>query len=375
MSRFSCVLAVTALLSGSAACSGESSDEPSETVPLPPPRELGGGDAARIVVVAGSEIGLRRPRDLDFDPRRPGDLWVVNDGDNSVVILHGIGTAQVSAERRRDVAANHFMDHPSSIAFGADETSFGIPGTFATCGESRNGHAHEVALDFMGPVLWSSDPSIFARKNPEGLGSHLDMLHVSPLCMGIAHERDNVYWAVSGLTGAIVRYDFGVDHDVGQDDHSDGAAWEYVEGRIDYQPGVPAHLAWDASTSSVWVADPAGGRVARLDATSAKVGAALRAMEPMREYVRMDGAELVDVVPASSGSLVTPSGIALRGELVYVSDDATSRIIAFTRKGEPVASLDTGLPAGSLAGIAFAPDGKLWFVDMAGSRVLYVDPL
>jgi sugar lactone lactonase YvrE len=36
--------------------------------------------------------------------------------------------------------------------------------------------------------------------------------------------------------------------------------------------------------------------------------------------------------------------------------------------------LDTGLPAGSLSGMAFGPDKKLYFVDVLGGRVLRVDP-
>jgi hypothetical protein len=148
----------------------------------------------------------------------------------SVVIVHGATGDAPNPERRLDRAAPHFLHRPTSIAFGADATSFGSVGTFGTCGESRNENGIEGGEDFMGPVLWSSDLEIFAKKDPAGLGSHLDMLHNSPLCMGIAHETANVYWTMSGKSNAIVKYDFGVDHNVGMDDHSDGASLEYVRG-------------------------------------------------------------------------------------------------------------------------------------------------
>lgn len=68
------------------------------------------------------------------------------------------------------------------------------------------------------------------------------------------------------------------------------------------------------------------------------------------------------------------SGIEVRGDLIYVSDNASGRISAFTKAGERVNWLDTDLPAGSLAGITFGPDDKLYFVDMLGDRVYRIDP-
>ena len=48
--------------------------------------------------------------------------------------------------------------------------------------------------------------------------THYDMLHESPLCMGIAHDPEvatpfgNVYWAFDGLNGTLMRYDFQEPH-------------------------------------------------------------------------------------------------------------------------------------------------------------------
>jgi len=72
--------------------------------------------------------------------------------------------------------------------------------------------------------------------------------------------------------------------------------------------------------------------------------------------------------------LERPSGLALWNGHLYVADNANGRISAFTLDGERANYLDTGLDAGALSGLAFGPDGKLYFVDMQTNRVLRIDP-
>jgi sugar lactone lactonase YvrE len=84
------------------------------------------------------------------------------------------------------------------------------------------------------------------------------------------------------------------------------------------------------------------------------------------------GTELREVVPA--GVLQRPSGIELRGDALFVTEDATSRFHAFDLEGTELASLDTTLPPGSLAGFDFGPDGNIYFVDMIGQRLLRIEP-
>jgi hypothetical protein len=344
---------------------------PTATTVIAP--ELGRDGKAQLLELIDSSTGLKRPRDLAFNPRTPDQLWIVNDLDNSVVIVHGTTSASTQYERRRDPAADHFMHKPSAIAFGADETTFGTPGTFATCGESRNEHGVAAAGDFMGPALWSSDLTIFAVKDPIGLGSHLDMLHNSPLCMGIAHEQGNVYWTTNGRDNAINRYDFAADHDIGLDDHSDGASLEFVTGQIKYAPGVPSHMFYRAADAMLYFADTGNGRVVKLDTQSGTRGAKLPTKEPQRGgHYRMDDAVLTEVVPP--GVLTAPSGLEIHNDLLYVSDNGTGRIVAFDLTGKEVNAFDTGLGQGALAGIAFGPDGRLYLVDMLGNRVLYIEP-
>ena len=358
--------------------------------------ELGTGDrspgSVTFTEIANFDSGLRRPRDLAFNPMRPDELWIVNYDDDSMVIVFDASTDARTSEKRIDPYATHFMAFPSSIAFGSEETTIGFPGTFGTCQESRNTYGDQAPPnDFMGPALWSSDLSIFASTKPEhnplGLGTHLDMLHGSPNCMGIAWERDHIYWAFggkkqSGTTSkerqepipAIVKYDFGADHGIGMDDHSDGSIYQYLTNEVASIPGIPSHMAFDPSDSTLYIADTGNARIIALDTRSGTMGPSLQPQEPLVAYRRVDNATVVDIVPNTSPLAGIPSGLELQNELIYSSDNNGSRISAFTKSGELVNHLDTGLPAGSLSGMAFGPDGKLYFVDMLGNRVLRIDP-
>ena len=88
----------------------------------------------------------------------------------------------------------------------------------------------------------------------------------------------------------------------------------------------------------------------------------------------MDNATLTDVVPAG-GELDSPSGIELHGDYLYVTDNRTAKITAFTREGVKVNQLDTGLGPGALGGITFGPDNKVYIVDMLNNHVYRIDPL
>ena len=48
-----------------------------------------------------------------------------------------------------------------------------------------------------------TDPAIFAKRTPGGLGSHVDMLHNTSFCRGIAHVEANVFWVFNGQRGAL----------------------------------------------------------------------------------------------------------------------------------------------------------------------------
>lgn len=336
-------------------------------VEAPPGSELGWGDGSVGSVdltVILSDTALKQPSDLAFNPSSPGELWVVNHKDDSVVIITNPGDPTMTFERRRDPAASHFMDNPPALAFGAVSETWGQ--TFGVCGDSDNG-----GDGFMGPALFSADLGVFAEQTPLDLGSHLDMLHSTSFCRGIANAGASVYYLFNSDKGSVDKYDFHADHGPGNEDHSDGEIFRYVPGQVAGVDGIPSHLAFDASAGLLYVADTGNQRVVALDTSSGTVGATFSGNEPAKRR-KIDGAALSDVVPA--GTLQAPSGIELVRGLVFVSDNATSRFHAFTPDGEEIRTLDTGLPPGSLAGFTLGPDGKIYFVDMAAGRVLRVDP-
>jgi hypothetical protein len=264
-----------------------------------------------------------------------------------------------------DDNAWHFLRNPSSIAFAPD-------GSFGTCGEARTANFEEETTPYNGPVLW--DPALFGEHAADGMnGLHLDMLHETPFCMGIAHEVDNRYWAFNGDAGSLDRYDFNSPHPPGGEDHADGELWRYAEGELARVERVPSHLAYDAKTGFVYVADTGHGRILRLDSNTGTEDGEVVAYDPIPVHARMSGAELVEIVPP--GLLEQPSGLALHRGVLFVTDNATSKVYAFTTQGELVRLLDTGLPAGSLSGIAIGPTGRAFLANLTTSEVFRIDPL
>jgi hypothetical protein len=352
------------------------------------------GTGSPLLTLVGSAAdGLQVPRDLAFHPERPGELWTVNRANDGTVIYFAAGTEKQRVEARADRLGNHFMEEVSSIAFGAANT-------FATCQESRNtyNNARVPGNDFMGPTLWTADLAIYARVNQlfqladwqllplmvgrmcgtdmgagpaqPRLGSHIDMNHESPLCMGIAHDRANVYWVMDGLHGNVVAYDFAQDHGPGNDDHSDAVIRRYPEATFTRVADVPSHAVLDATSGWLYYADTGTGAVQRLDTRS---GAKARDLpvtnEPVAEYAEWRG---VRGERFASG-LQQPSGIALHDGRLFVGDHATGEIIAYeVASRRELGRLATG--ARGLMGLEFAPDGRLWYVDGAANQLLRVDP-
>jgi len=333
-------------------------------------------DDVEITVIARRQPdGLAVPRDLDFnhDAERP-ELWIVNRWDDSTTIIFDPGTPDQESVHLIDPYALHFMEEVSSIAFGQ-------PGTFGTCQESRNTYNNQgEPNDFMGPSLWPSDLDVYARTNPDAvaflgfdLGSHLDMQHESPLCMGMAWERDNIYWIFEGMTGSIARNDFGEDHGPGFDDHSDGIVIRFGEGEVSRVPDVPSHLVYDQDTAMLYIADTGNNRVAMLDTQSGRPGTNLPVVEP-GTVLRM----ATDYEPFATifehPELQLPSGLAKDGDVLYVGDNATGRIWGISSLGEVIDYLDTGIEEGGLMGIEVGPEGNLWVVDASSNEVLRIAP-
>ncbi len=343
--------------------------------------------------------GSFRPTALAWNPSRTDELWITlrepptdracvsttTTGcpwlGGRVAVVHGAASAPGSSpqiETKQDGNAFHFMRATSSIAFGVDQS---VPGTsvvssptFATCGEAWTGNYDDLDIPFIGPVLWAADPSIFAAPAlaSSPLGTHIDMLHESPYCVGIAHERDNVYWVFNGDAGSLDRYDFQAPHQPGADDHSDGEVWRYAAGLLERVPEVPSHLAYDAETQRVYAADTGHGRVVALDTSSGYADGSITTYDPIATRVLMSGATLNAIVPP--GTLEVPSGLSLFRGVIFVTDSSSSRIVAFDRSGRTLASIDTDLPAGSLGGIGIGPDARAYITERSLGRVLRLDP-
>ena len=106
--------------------------------------------------------------------------------------------------------------------------------------------------------------------------THIDMLHASPNCMGVAHDPEpttpfnNVFWVFDGLDSMLIRYDFEQPHGPASLDHSLANVRRYPEIKLTRVPGVPGHMVVDASTRTLYVADTGGGRVVAVDADSGR---------------------------------------------------------------------------------------------------------
>lgn len=389
---------------------------------VPPPLggALGWGDGRPESVTFETIFSPTRPEqaeatDLEFSSVRPNELWVLhrhaltedpmcNDpqpflqqGDQagaraatagcgllegSTTTIFDPGTDQQREEWIQDFNAWHFMRRPSALAFGVDQL-------FATCADAPTANYLNSGGDFVGPSLWTSDPEIYrnwSRSEYQNLmladgtgnwnGTHMDMLHSTPLCGGIAHESANIYWLVNGQLGALDRYDFNEHHGPGHYDHTDGDIRRYAEGSITRVPGVPSHLAF--YEGRVYAADPGAGRVVVFDPAGSRRVSGIP-NQPRYDGLRPDahgvyeGGTLTELV-APGLVLQRPSGLEIHDGLVYVSDASTSQIHAFQLDGSLVRSLDTGLPPGSLAGLALSPEGQLYFVDLPNGAVVRVVP-
>lgn len=351
-------------------------DAPTDATGTTQPEPTTGGPAHTIpefgnnfTIIGTAADGLSAVRDLAFNPGAPDQLWTYNTLIHGTVIFFAPGTAEQSSEVRVDAYGQHFMAYVSSAAFGDN-------GNFASCQESRDewNVGPQAQDDFMGPTLWSADLDVFAVVGqafpPAGgvEGSHLDMLHQSPLCMGIAHDKDNIYWAFDGLHGNLVRYDFQSDHGPGGSDHKDGIITRYTDATLTRVANIPGHMELDHATGMLYIADTGAGRIMRLDTSSGTNTGPLSGEWDGATYTGVEGADFQVVVDG----LEQPSGLALHAGHLLVSDHATGEIVAFDLDGNELDRMST--PARRIMGIEVGPAGDLWYVDAGADQVVRVDP-
>lgn len=370
---------MTFLLLLSAACSTQNhdlveTDTPADDPVAWPVSAFGDPDAASFSVVAKRADELSTPMDLAFRPDDPSQLWVANQATDSITIVWNPGAEDQTTEWRKDTFGMHFMEEVSSLAFGGRTYEDEL--TFATCQESRNTYDDNYAPDnFMGPALWPADLEVFAEVNQsqygEYAGSHLDMLHGSPLCMGIAHDHENAYWVFDGWNGELVYYDFQVDHGPGRDDHSDGIIRRYAEVELTREERTPSHMVL-AEDGWLYIADTGAGRVLRVDTTVEGESETLfRANEPLEEYSEVTGVPYEEVLT----DVALPAGLALdlEGNLLVGLAEQAVVLAVDPETGEVLAELQT--EAERLGGLAVHPeDGILFYVDIDGNQVHRVEP-
>jgi DNA-binding beta-propeller fold protein YncE len=347
------------------ACNGDVGDSADDPTPLV--EQFGFEDARVLTLIADSSDDLEVPRDIAFNPADTSQLWIANQATDSTTIIFDAGTDDQSAENRVDVFANHFMEEVSSIAFD-DNNQFG------SCQESGNTYDGVSAPNwFMGPTLWPADLDYYAavNQNPWGslLGSHLDMLHQSPWCMGIVWDQDNAYWVFDGRSGNLVWYDFQVDHGYGGDDHSDGLVRRHTDVELERVENVPGHMALNHETNELFIANTGAGEVLWVDASSGDDDGNLsQVLEPLDEYTEWTETDYL----VFNDDFEEPSGVWLHGEVLFISDHATGEIVALDVDGAEIERIDTG--ASEIMGLAVGPEGKLWYVDAGSDEAYRIDP-
>lgn len=327
-----------------------------------------------LTTIASAADNVSAPQDLDFcrQPGREHELWVINRGDangGTVVIVYDAGKPTQKTEFRHDSHAGHFMVYPTAIAMGDN-------GNFGTTGEILNTNGHPTST-FMGPTLWTTDTSVFARANQnnwvqgELLGSHSDMLHESPFSMSIAADTGNVYWVFSGYYNAIMRFDFAEPHGYGEDDHSDGLVLQY-DVPVKRVSAMPSHMVLDQASGWLYAIDNGNKRIIRLQTRSGEMGDEL----PMENETLVEYREVVNSVWETIDSNITRlCGIDLMDGRLIASVNPTGEIRVYnTTTAMPtyMGSINTGEPG--IMGVKIGPDSAIWYVNKTKKKVVRLTP-
>eukprot|EP00462_Mataza_sp_D1_P018932 CAMPEP_0175131170 /NCGR_PEP_ID=MMETSP0087-20121206/6394_1 /TAXON_ID=136419 /ORGANISM="Unknown Unknown, Strain D1" /LENGTH=470 /DNA_ID=CAMNT_0016413431 /DNA_START=21 /DNA_END=1433 /DNA_ORIENTATION=- len=385
-----------------------------------------------VLATGSSCTPLHRPLGLAFRPTAAGELYVANYNNDSVTVLDVSSVLEAGSNasipcgiEKKDSLAYHYMSHVTSLAFNHNGTEF------ASCQDSTNRYdqpeAWDAAIDHgfrknitdpeaekvegregnnnMGPSLWRT--ASFAlenqfgnhvwRKDPNGTtlyGSHIDMLHQSPMCMGLVHSEGRVYYAVDAgwgnplQYGSLVKYDFGPDHGEGGSDHTKAVVTRVRGFALKRVPAVAQQIALHKTSDGdvVFIADTGNGRVVKVRVWQ---GAQSAESPPLSiKNHQLTAYTYTDVPPQAveaigKGVLVSPSGVAVRAEsstqelLLFVSDFATSLVhVFFSASGatamQPLSFVGGGsqLPSFGLSSLAFSPAGTKLFAVQAAQNLL-----
>ena len=326
-----------------------------------------------LTLIGNTGDGVIDPTDLEFHPDLSlNELWVISRGTESsgskTVTFYNTGEGSQTSLDKEDDNNWHFMSLTTGLAFSADNTNFATsPGVFDS--------NHDGGTPFTGPALWSSDMAIYGEPSG-GNGSHLDMLHESSYCQGIAWETENAFWVNDGYQSEIVRYDFVADHGPGASWHEDGIIYRYggLDLMKDADDNVVSHLVLDHATGWLYAVDFGNDRVIRLDINSGTIGGApsYGPHETLDELKEVNGFTWEEVITTG---LEEPAGIALINNKLLVSDHATGDIVVYTTDGAAPFTewfrIVTGDPG--IMGLEIGPDGRIFYVNESNNKVQRID--
>ena len=433
----------------------------------------GSGGGAETVA---SGDGFDEPTALAFRPNTEGELWVTNHGDDSIAIVEDAG-GDAAVANRRDAYAEHFVARPDGISFDS-------AGEYLAVANDSNNEVRDLHFEinperntffknnnFMGPTLFSAATYALAGQSkgylddwpqpgfghdpPDDIprhqcpakywseeaesciwpreGSHLDMLHGSPLASGIANLDSNLYFVLDGCgtrtatnkcrgDGHVVLVDFNRDHQEGNGFHGDGIITRFIDAPFTRAEGVPSGIV--EHEGEVFYADTGAGVVRRLDPNTGQREIVVGPWHPgpathheqgngptdwssvahgppdgddpreVEKWIETDGdTELIEdlgrdwikpqetlgeysyVLGAegeeASGAAERPTGLAATDDRLYVADNASGDILALSWEDltEPEETIETG--AESIGGLALDPsdESRLYFTDIAGDSV------
>jgi sugar lactone lactonase YvrE len=324
-----------------------------------------GEEPVEVETVVDSTDGLAGPRDVEFNPEAPEQMWVVNRADHSTVVVKSAGTEDHDSTKYDARGSRHFMAKPAALAFGK-------PGHMATAQQEDEKTQPTTPDTFMGVSLWPTDLSDFDA----GHSSHLDMLHNSPLASGIAWDEGNAYWVYDGYHGSITHYDFQDDHGQGGQDHSDGIVKRYIDDTLGVEKGVVSHVAFDKEAQMLYAADTENNRIVWLDTSTGDLGRTIRPNYDGSSQRYVNGADYGTLVDGSEIDLQKPAGLEIHDGHLFVSDNATSTIHAFTMEGKQVDELDLSdqIPEGAAMGMDVDEQGRLYIVNADDETIHRVTP-
>lgn len=322
-----------------------------------------------FAVIANSTSKIAIPQDLDFNPTKPSEVWIINKGTeatgSTTVTITNPGEASQKYYYRKDGNAWHFMSLTSAIAFSNNGNWASSPNVL---------DANHAGGRYTGPALWTSDLSIYAVVgNPSSAsvnGSHLDMVHQSPYCMGIAAEKDNAFWVFDGYYNNIIRYDFVDDHGPGNDYHDDAKLRRFSEVKVKRDPNLASHLVLDKESKWLYIVDGGNKRILRMDITTGSVFQDLPPInETLTEYVRMSG---VTWEVFYDQNIQKPCGIEIKDNRLFISDYETGEIICIdVNTKKELARINTNKKG--IMGLKFY-NGKLWYVNAIDNTLMTVNP-